>query len=467
MNAPAHVRTVARGSPVIKSLMKVPCLPLDSLYTPTMSSPKRTPVALIGLGGVGKAVLGQLLSPPLSSKFRVAVIANSRKYAVLPAKTDPPLTPESCIDALAKGKDLDVPSIISTLSTLPDGPSIFVDSTASETIAQLYPTILQMNISVVTPNKKATSSALALYQGILSAQEKAGTRFYGESTVGAGLPILSTLKDLVDTGDEIVKIEGVFSGTLSYIFNEYSKAEESGAGVAFSDVVRVAKEQGYTEPDPRDDLSGTDVARKLCILARLLTPSGPGASSYNPHANLPLSALPEGYASIPTESLVPPVLQDCKSAEEYMSRLSEGDAHFDELKKDAALENMVVRYVGVIDVKAGKVECKLSKYPRDHAFATALKGSDNIVSFHTKRYSDRPLIVQGAGAGADVTAMGVTVSVLDKCEVLLLLTVCCPRPERPAQGARALTRQGLGWVVWILSQVPKQTQTTGSAKISA
>jgi homoserine dehydrogenase len=122
-----------------------------------------------------------------------------------------------------------------------------IDSTSSETISNLYPTILQMNIHIVTPNKKATSSSLVLYEAILSAADKTGTSYYGESTVGAGLPILSTLKDLVNTGDQVERIEGVFSGTLSYIFNEFSKADSSsGPGVKFSEVVKVAKENGYT-----------------------------------------------------------------------------------------------------------------------------------------------------------------------------------------------------------------------------
>jgi homoserine dehydrogenase len=252
-----------------------------------------------------------------------------------------------------------------------------------------------MGVHLVTPNKKGFSGSQDLYEQI-SAVSFPNTRslVYGESTVGAGLPILSTLKDLIGTGDEIERIEGVFSGTLSYIFNEYSKAE--GGDVAFSEVVKIAKDKGYTEPDPRDDLSGTDVARKLAILTRLI-PTAP--------------TLPEGAFSVPTQSLVPPVLEDAATKEDYLSRLAEGDEYFANLRAEAAKEGKVVRYVGVIDLLEGKVECKLGKYDKDHAFATALKGSDNIISFTTKRYSPRPLIIQGAGAGADVTAMGCTVSV--------------------------------------------------------
>ncbi|WWD21668.1 hypothetical protein CI109_106154 [Kwoniella shandongensis] len=355
-------------------------------------APRPVPVALVGLGGVGRAILSQLLSPPLSNRFNLVFIANSRQSLSLPLPASP-LTPTNYAPILEKyGTPLDVTSIISVLSTHPDAPGIFIDSTGSEIIPGMYPQILSMGVNIVTPNKKGFSSSEALYKAINEASyPNTRTLVYGESTVGAGLPILSTLKDLVETGDEIEKIEGVFSGTLSYIFNEFSKPE--GGNVKFSEVVKIAKDKGYTEPDPRDDLSGTDVARKLSILSRLI-PTSP--------------SLPEGYASVPTESLVPEVLSNASTKEEYLERLAEGDEYFDKLREEAGKEGKVVRYVGVIDLKEGKVEAKLGKYPNDHAFATALKGSDNIISFHTKRYSPRPLVIQGAGAGADVTAMGVT-----------------------------------------------------------
>lgn len=361
-----------------------------------MAALPRVPVALIGVGGVGKAILQQLLSPPLSSKFNVVLVANSRLSLSLPLPNNSPLTEGNMQPILEQhGQALDVTSVISLLANHPDGAGVLIDSTGSDAVPSLYPTMLAHGVHVVTPNKKGFSGPLALYDAITAAAyPNSKALVYGESTVGAGLPILSTLKDLVGTGDEIERIEGVFSGTLSYIFNEYSKPE--GGDVKFSEVVQVAKDKGYTEPDPRDDLSGTDVARKLAILARLC----PGAP-----------ALPEGAFSVPTESLVPPVLADAKDKDEYLSRLAEGDDHFAKLRAEAEKEGKVVRYVGVIDLKAGKVECKLGKYDKDHAFATALKGSDNIISFATKRYSPRPLIIQGAGAGADVTAMGCTVSV--------------------------------------------------------
>lgn len=207
-------------------------------------SARPIPVALIGLGGVGRAILSQLLSPPLSSKFTLILIANSRLSLSLPLPASP-LTPSNYAPILEQhGQSLDFSSVISVLSAHPDAPGIFIDSTGSEVVPGMYAQILKMGISIVTPNKKATSSDDSLYQSIVGSSWPAGGHMYGESTVGAGLPILSTLKDLVGTGDEIQKIEGVFSGTLSYIFNEFSKVE--GGDVKFSDVVKVAKDKGYT-----------------------------------------------------------------------------------------------------------------------------------------------------------------------------------------------------------------------------
>lgn len=207
-------------------------------------STRPIPVALIGLGGVGRAILSQLLSPQLSSKFTLVFIANSRLSLSLPLPASP-LTPSNYAPILEQhGQPLDVPSIISVLSGHPDAPGIFIDSTGSEVIPGMYAQILKMGINIVTPNKKATSSSDELYKSITESSWPNGGLMYGESTVGAGLPILSTLKDLVGTGDEIKKIEGVFSGTLSYIFNEFSKVE--GGDVKFSEVVKIAKDKGYT-----------------------------------------------------------------------------------------------------------------------------------------------------------------------------------------------------------------------------
>ena len=203
------------------------------------------PVALIGLGGVGKAILSQLLLPPLSNRFQLILIANSRLSLFLPLPASP-ITTKNYLPILeTHGASLDIPSIISVLSAHPDAPGILIDATGADSVPALYPQILSMGVHLVTPNKKGFSGTQALYSQIQSSSFPNGTALvYGESTVGAGLPILSTLKDLVETGDEVEKIEGVFSGTLSYIFNVFSKVE--GGDVKFSDVVKIAKDKGYT-----------------------------------------------------------------------------------------------------------------------------------------------------------------------------------------------------------------------------
>jgi len=268
---------------------------------------------------------------------------------------------------------------------------VLVENTSSEEVAALYPSFLKAGIDVITPNKKAYSGELSLYDSILTASLESGARFLNESTVGAGLPIISTLKDLVATGDKVKKIEGVFSGTMSYIFNEFSTG--SSTGPSFSSVVTIAREKGYTEPHPADDLNGADVARKLTILSRTIPAMR--------------TALPSGYKSVQTASLVPSELQNITSGDEFIKRLPEFDARFDNMRKEASAEGKVLRYVGVIDATTGEIKAALEKYPNTHPFATSLGGSDNIIMFHTERYGARPLIVEGAGAGAAVTAMGV------------------------------------------------------------
>jgi len=212
---------------------------------------------------------------------------------------------------------------------------------------------------------------------------------YHESTVGAGLPIISTLKDLVATGDKVRKIEGVFSGTMSFLFNNFAPAQDMSKGGKWSEEVIKAKNLGYTEPDPHDDLNGLDVARKLVILARL--------------AGLEI----EDTGAFPVESLIPKELETCKSGEEFLEKLPGYDDKMAEMREAAQKEGLVIRYTGSIDVETGKLKVGLEKLGPGHP-VLGLLGSDNIVAFYTERYGERPLVVQGAGAGAAVTAMGVT-----------------------------------------------------------
>lgn len=261
-------------------------------------------------------------------------------------------------------------------------PTILVDNSSSPEFAETYPKILELGVSLATPNKKGFSSDISLWNDIFQTSEKAGSLVYHEATVGAGLPVISSIKDLVATGDDIEEIEGIFSGSLSYIFNElYS------SGKKFSEIVSIAKSLGYTEPDPRDDLNGQDFARKVLILSRL--------------SGFEIKSL----ADLKVDSLIPADLEDAKSASEFLVRLPNYDSLIEDLKEQAAKNDEVVKYTGKINIKEKTASVGIQKYKKSHPFAN-LTGSDNVISIKTKRYAS-PLIIQGAGAGAAVTAAGV------------------------------------------------------------
>ena len=272
--------------------------------------------------------------------------------------------------------------------------AVIIDCSASEDVASQYKGWLQRGINVVTPNKKANSGDLKYYKELRNIQRNGYTHYFYEGTVGAGLPIISTVRNLLDSGDRVSKIEGIFSGTLSYIFNTFGSDDRS-----FSEIVSTAKELGYTEPDPRDDLSGMDVARKVVILAR--------------ECGLDLE-----LEDVPIESLVPEPLREVASAEDFMARLPEFDGEMTTRVAEAAARGEKLRYVGVVDVKNGTGSVELRAYDAAHPFGS-LSGSDNIISFETKRYVEgQALVVRGPGAGAEVTAGGVFGDVLRVCQYL-------------------------------------------------
>ncbi|KIY65546.1 hypothetical protein CYLTODRAFT_400254 [Cylindrobasidium torrendii FP15055 ss-10] len=350
-----------------------------------MSTVQKIQVAIVGVGLVGSELISQLLAVTKPSPFQIVAVTSSKK-TLFGASLGSDW--KSSLDG--SQTKADIPALTTHLEgLLPNGKVVVVDNTSSDDIAAFYPRWLAAGINVVTPNKKAFSGELSLYEKIVESSKASGARFLNESTVGAGLPIISTLKELVITGDEITKIEGVFSGTMSYIFNQYSNG--SPEGPAFSSVVSEAREKGYTEPHPADDLNGFDVARKLTILSRTISPSSSITS----------------FASVQTASLIPAALEGIPTGDEFIRRLPEFDAQFDATRKEAAAAKEVLRFVGVVEPSTGTVKAGLERYPTSHPFATSLGGSDNIIMFHTKRYGARPLIVQGAGAGAAVTAMGV------------------------------------------------------------
>jgi aspartokinase/homoserine dehydrogenase 1 len=261
---------------------------------------------------------------------------------------------------------------------------VLIDCTASSDVAKHYAQWLAAGIHVVTPNKKANSAPLVEYRALHEARRAGGSHYLYEATVGAGLPVIQTLRDLRETGDDITSIEGIFSGTLAYLFNVYD------GGMPFSDIVRDAKQRGYTEPDPRDDLSGTDVARKLIILAREM-------------------GLTLELADVRIESLVPAGLET-GSIEEFLQKLPTHDAAMRARYDAATARGKVLRYVGRITAE-GAATVGVVELDRKHAFAN-IALTDNVVRFATNRYCNNPLIVQGPGAGPEVTAGGIFADLL-------------------------------------------------------
>ena len=265
---------------------------------------------------------------------------------------------------------------------LPHG--IIIDCSASETIASRYTRWLSQGMHVITPNKKAFSGSYESYRALQAAADEGSAHYFYETTVGAALPIITTLCDLIYTGDEVHSVNGILSGTLAYLFNVYDGSRP------FSEIVREARENGYTEPDPRDDLSGMDVARKLTILAREMGES-------------------IEIGDFPVQNLVPESLRDC-SIEEFLDRLPEYDAEIDSMYRAAVADGKQLRYVAGFEPE-GKTAVGLEAVDNDHPFCN-INLTDNIVQFKSERYSANPLVVQGPGAGPEVTAAGVFADLL-------------------------------------------------------
>jgi aspartokinase/homoserine dehydrogenase 1 len=262
--------------------------------------------------------------------------------------------------------------------------TVIIDCSADESVAQHYAGWLAAGIHIVTPNKKANSAPMAYYEALRVARRQGGSHYLYEGTVGAGLPVIQTLRDLRETGDSIDSIEGIFSGTLAYLFNVYD------GSVPFSAIVREAKKLGYTEPDPRDDLSGTDVARKLIILAREM-------------------GLKLDMADVQVASLVPGDLVK-GTIDDFLDGLPRYDEAMYKRYQAAQQAGKVLRFVGRVSA-AGEATVGVVELDAKHAFAN-IALTDNVVRFATARYNKNPLIVQGPGAGPEVTAGGVFADLL-------------------------------------------------------
>ena len=245
--------------------------------------------------------------------------------------------------------------------------------------SEYYAEVLQSAISIVTPNKLANSGSYEEYQQLQMAARQAGVQFLYETNVGAGLPVIRVIQDLKDSGDKVYKIEGILSGTLSYIFNTFSPE------IRFSEVVRQAKELGYTEPNPREDLEGMEVARKILILAR----------------EVGIALEPN---DVEVENILPAACMEAISPEEFLETLASADNEFAQRIRKAQEKGEKLRFIATLENEQATV--RLASVDPTHPFY-ALSGSDNVISFTTARYRDRPLVVKGSGAGAEVTAAGV------------------------------------------------------------
>eukprot|EP00746_Dinoflagellata_sp_MGD_P026372 gnl/MRDRNA2_/MRDRNA2_162149_c0_seq1.p1 gnl/MRDRNA2_/MRDRNA2_162149_c0~~gnl/MRDRNA2_/MRDRNA2_162149_c0_seq1.p1 ORF type:complete len:486 (+),score=109.25 gnl/MRDRNA2_/MRDRNA2_162149_c0_seq1:150-1460(+) len=389
---PLLSRQVAPGS----YMQAKTALRSKSICAASASSPTPVAVGLIGYGLIGKELVEQIRAAKESLQARKGLDISVAAVADIP---DMFLGVDGDMDAAAKfvAKKDGVPSDLKKFGewmAKQPGKKVIVDCTASDFPPKLYAGFLEAGINIATPNKKLGSGPLAQYKSTFEAAKKGGSRFFYEASVGAGLPITNTLQDLLDAGDEIETIEGIFSGTLSYLFNV-------GGGQPFSAVVQDAAEKGFTEPDPRDDLSGLDVQRKALILAR--------------ECGLDLE-----LDDIPVESLVPEPLQSWEPTDDekkegiakvFIEKMKPFDGDMAKRMEEAAAAGDVLRYVATIDVKAKKASVSLQRFPSTSPFA-ATQYADNIVSFNTKWYTPRPLVVQGPGAGAAVTAGGVFADVL-------------------------------------------------------
>ncbi|MDN3550921.1 bifunctional aspartate kinase/homoserine dehydrogenase I [Mucilaginibacter aquaedulcis] len=336
----------------------------------------------LGTGNIGKTLFNQLsahseyLKDNNGIQVKIAGISNTRKMTF---NSDGISLDTWQDDLIASPHAADLEVFIDKMKEMNLPNCVFIDNTASPVPVGFYEEVFKANISVITCNKIGNSASYKQYKTFRDTARQHGVDFFYETNVGAGLPIINTLKNLMNSGDRVQRIEAILSGTISFIFNNFK------GDANFHDVVKEAQEKGYTEPDPRDDLSGKDFMRKMLILAR--------DAGY---------AMEE--ADVEIESVLPKASLEAKSVEDFYASLKSEDAHFAKLKSQAESENKVLRYIGKLE--DGKVAITLQMVDESHPFFT-LSGSDNIISFTTDRYKERPLVVKGPGAGAEVTAAGV------------------------------------------------------------
>jgi len=336
----------------------------------------------LGTGNIGTTLFKQLnahseyLQQNNGIQVKIAGISNTRKMVF---NADGISLDNWQEEIENSGESADLKEFIARMKGMNLPNCVFIDNTASPKPVAFYEEAFKHNISVVTCNKIGNSASYSQYKTFHDTARQHGVDFFYETNVGAGLPIIRTLKDLMSSGDRVQRIEAILSGTISFIFNNFK------GDASFHDVVKLAQEKGYTEPDPRDDLRGTDFMRKMLILAR--------DGGYKMEAG-----------DVHIENMLPQSCLDAATVEDFYAALKAEDAFFADMKNKAESEGKVLRYIGKLE--NGKAAITLQMVDESHPFFT-LSGSDNIISFTTDRYRERPLVVKGPGAGAEVTAAGV------------------------------------------------------------
>lgn len=386
-----NVAAIAQGSSELNISAVIPgkdtSKALNALHDELfLSGAKTLNIYMVGPGLIGATLLKQIdeqgdyLRTNRGLNINVVGLANSRKMVF----NEDGINLQSWEKELDGGETADLDGFVARIKDLNLPNSIFVDNTANKDIVRVYEGLLDSSVNIVTPNKVANSGPYSHYKALKDAAFRRGVEFLYETNVGAGLPVINTLQDLINSGDSIISIEGVLSGSLSFIFNTYD------GSTTFKEIVQQAKENGYTEPDPRDDLNGMDVARKILILSR---ESG-------------LEMEPE---DVKIENILPDSCINAKSVDDFFVELEKADATFKELSDDAIKNNQKLRFIAtLID---GKVTVGLKAVGMDHPFYS-MAGSDNMISYTTQRYKSNPLVIKGPGAGAEVTAAGVFADII-------------------------------------------------------
>ncbi len=347
---------------------------------------KQLNLFVTGVGNVGERFLAQIhqqkkfLKENLKLNIRVIGISNSRKMVF----DDSGINLDNWKDLLENGEPTSLDNFYIKVKEANHRNSVFIDNTANQQVSEVYEKYLRDSISVVTCNKIACASSFYNYKKLKEVSKKYNASFLFETNVGAGLPIIDTLKNLVNSGDQIHKIQAVLSGSLNFVFNNFDKDS------TFHDVVAQAQKEGYTEPDPKIDLSGVDVARKILILARE-------------------SGFKMELEDIKNNAFLPEEALKTTNNDDFYAALTKHESHFQDIFKQANDKDCRLKYVA--EFVDGKANVGLQHIPADHPFYN-LEGSDNIVLFFTDRYPENPLIIKGAGAGADVTASGIFADVI-------------------------------------------------------